>query len=160
MSLVPTGIASAAQPQQKAWPSGHRNRTVCDMSGDPSSVVLFDGACVFCRRSAERLRRWIGHDQDVSFRSFRDPGVLAIAPDLTEAECERALQLVEPDGRVYPGAEAIARLLARRPLGKLALAYYLPGLRQLIDVAYAWVARNRFRLRGRDDCDGTCQLHQ
>jgi predicted DCC family thiol-disulfide oxidoreductase YuxK len=57
--------------------------------------------------------------------------------------------LITPQGQVYGGAEAINVVL--RPiwwLRPLTYLYYLPGLRQLQDAVYCWVARNRGRLPG------------
>ncbi|GIW41008.1 MAG: hypothetical protein KatS3mg076_1585 [Candidatus Binatia bacterium] len=120
-------------------------------------AVLYDGRCAFCVAQARRLERWVG--AGVDWYSFRDAGVLERYPRISAEECERAMQLVEPDGRVFSGAEAVARLLARRRLLRpLARVYYLPFLRPVFDRAYAWVARNRFRLGGR--CEGEfCHLH-
>jgi len=39
-------------------------------------------------------------------------------------------------------------------LGILVAPTRLPGVRQLLDVAYRWFARNRLRLTGRCDADG------
>jgi predicted DCC family thiol-disulfide oxidoreductase YuxK len=81
------------------------------------------------------------------------------------------MHVVSPDGRVFAGAEGAARIAQRLPLlGWLALAYYLPGLRQLANLVYGLVARHRYRLFGRrvrdaggspaQTCDGgTCHLH-
>lgn len=124
-------------------------------SGRPA--VIFDGDCAFCIAQATRLQRWLGGR--VRLESFRDPGVIERYPGLTAAACEQALQLVETDGRISSGAEAVARSLRLRPgLAPLARLYYLPGIRQLANWGYAVVARNRFRLRG-NACEGACRLH-
>ena len=37
--------------------------------------------------------------------------------------------------------------------------YFLPGLRAIFDAVYRWIARNRYRLRGRQSCDdGACAV--
>lgn len=111
-------------------------------------MLLYDGACRFCIAQAERLARWV-HGR-VRLESFREPGVLSRYPGITRAECEAAIHLVEPDGRVSRGAEAIARTLMLRPaLAPLGVLYRMPFLRGLFDWGYGFVARNRFRLRGR-----------
>lgn len=121
-------------------------------------TVLFDGHCNLCRASVERLRRWVSPTR-VRFESFRDPGVLARHPQVSAERCERALQWVDARGRVREGAAAIAFLLRWRTLG-LSLLYFLPGLRQGVDLAYAWVARRRFELAGRSEgcVGGTCAI--
>jgi predicted DCC family thiol-disulfide oxidoreductase YuxK len=51
--------------------------------------------------------------------------------------------------------------MTRPVLGFFARVYFVPGLRQIANGLYDWVARNRYRLRGRtDDCeDGACAVH-
>ena len=125
---------------------------------DSRPVLVYDGACRFCVGQAERLARLAGGR--VQLESFRDPGVLERHPRLTRAACERAAQLVEPDGRVRTGAEAIVHALARRAgLAPLKWLYHLPVVRQVSDLGYRLVARNRFRLQGEVCADDACRLH-
>ena len=95
--------------------------------------------------------------------SFHDPGALDAFPGLTFNACMEAMHLVTADGKVYTGFEAAARAVAMRPLvGAVAYAYYVPGVRQLCDIAYKLVARYRYQLMGRrtEECDGgSCSLH-
>lgn len=121
-------------------------------------TVLFDGHCRMCVGAAKALVRWVPPDR-VRLRSFREPGALEPFPQVTPEQCERAMQYVRADGRVFQGAEAIVQALRHRPLGKLAAAYYAPGLRQLLDALYGWVARRRFKLAGRECPDGACAIH-
>ena len=124
-------------------------------------VVLYDGRCRFCVAGARRLAA-LARPGAIEMRDFQAPGVLAAYPQLTYEACMRAMQLVTMDGRVYEGAEAVARVLMTRPVfGLVARLYFVPGLRQVANALYDWVARNRYRLRGRtDDCEGgACALH-
>jgi tetratricopeptide (TPR) repeat protein len=96
-------------------------------------------------------------------RDFQAPGALDPYPMLTHDQCMRAMQVVRGDGRVFAGAEAVARVLATRPvLGKIAWLYYLPGIRALADALYSWVARNRYRFFGPPEAceDGACAVHR
>jgi predicted DCC family thiol-disulfide oxidoreductase YuxK len=126
-------------------------------------LVLFDGHCAFCRAQARRLASWTAGGAPVTMRDFQEAGALDAFPGLTHAECMKAMQLVTPDGRVYPGAEAAARLVAMRAWGVFAWLYYIPGIRWLCDRVYAWIARNRYRLakkRREASCDGNaCDVH-
>lgn len=81
-----------------------------------------------------------------------------IRASLTVAQTEQALWLILPDGTRYRGAAAVnGALRAMFPLlGGVALAlYHLPGMRQMQDAGYRWVANNRGRisrwLRLKDD---------
>jgi predicted DCC family thiol-disulfide oxidoreductase YuxK len=124
-------------------------------------IVLFDGRCRLCARSARALQRRFGPAR-LELEDLQQPGVLERHPSVTREAAMRRMHLVLPDGRVFGGAEAFARLLSTvRGVGWLAYLYYLPGVRQLADLAYALVARYRYRLFGRAEaCDGgTCHLH-
>lgn len=124
----------------------------------PTPVLIYDGRCRFCVAQAQRLQRWTRGR--VRLESFRDPGVIARYPGLTPEQCEQAVQLVEPDGRISGGAEAIARTLRLNPaFVPLSWLYHLPVLRQAADRLYALVARNRFRLRAATCLDDACRLH-
>jgi predicted DCC family thiol-disulfide oxidoreductase YuxK len=91
--------------------------------------------------------------------SFQDPGVLERFPGITHERCMRAMILVDTDGRAFTGMEAAARAV-----GGIALLYYVPIVRQLLDLIYWLIARNRYRLMGKQvqqgACEGgTCALH-
>jgi len=126
----------------------------------PPASLLYDGHCRLCTRGAQRLVRW-ARPGSILLLDFQQPGVLERFPGLTRAQCMQAMQLVEPDGRVRSGPEAIvATLLTRGFWFGWTRLYRLPGLRFLVDRAYAWVARNRYRFMGRSDCTSdACELH-
>lgn len=129
------------------------------------TIVLFDGDCRFCAIQVKKLLA-LARPHGLEAVNFQEPGVLERFPGLTHAECMKAMQLITPEGRVYRGFEAAVRALATRPyLGWVTWLYYLPGVRQVCDAAYAWIARNRYRLMGKTDsrseCQGgTCSSHQ
>lgn len=119
-------------------------------------TVLYDGHCRFCLASKKRLEARVG--PRLEWLSFREPEVLVRFSSLSAKALEESLHLVTVEGRVYSGAEAVVQVLARRPLFRLALVYYVPGLRQLADAAYRFVARSRFRWFGARCADGQCAL--
>jgi len=129
--------------------------------GGERLVILFDGHCKFCTRSAKRLARWF--KASVVARSFQDEGVLDAMPGVSYDACMKRMHVVTPAGRVFAGAEAVTRVLARTPVvGFLFFLYYVPGVRQLSELAYDLVAKYRYRLFGKTEaCDpgGTCHLH-
>ena len=68
-------------------------------------------------------------------------------PQVDEAACLAAMQLVLPDGTVLSGADAVPELLRRIPRWRwVAGVFALPGLRPLARRVYAWIARNRMQL--------------
>jgi predicted DCC family thiol-disulfide oxidoreductase YuxK len=146
-AMAPAPVASA----RTAPPGGTR------------PIALYDGHCRFCTRQVKTLQRIVGRDR-LETRSFQDDGVLATFPGIPYDAAMARMHIVTPDGRVYAGAEAAARAIARIPwVGWLAYVYYVPGLRQLAELTYRWIAKNRYRLMGRtSECDpnGTCHLHR
>ncbi|MGD0525518.1 MAG: DUF393 domain-containing protein [Polyangiaceae bacterium] len=124
-------------------------------------TVLYDGDCRFCTRSAHTIQRRFGRER-VALRNFQEPGALEAYPSVTHDAAMKKMHVVLPDGRIFAGAGAFVRILASiRFVGWLAYAYYIPGIKQLSDLAYATVAKYRYRLFGRTEtCDGgTCHLH-
>ncbi len=74
----------------------------------------------------------------------------------------KKMHVVTPDGRVFAGAEGFARILMQsRAIGWLGWLYYVPGVRQIADVLYTFVAKHRYRVFGRTgECsDGACSAH-
>ncbi len=122
-------------------------------------VLVFDGDCAFCTtcvRVAERyLRQTLASGGwDAVAYQFADLAELdARAGGRGEVSAERAgreVLWVTPGGRVYGGAQAVARLLMRSGgapayLGGLLV---LAPVRPVAELAYRWVAANRHRLPG------------
>jgi predicted DCC family thiol-disulfide oxidoreductase YuxK len=105
-------------------------------------LVLFDGECRFCRMWADRWAEAWGHRLDlVASQSARGR-----FPEIPTRAYDEALQLIDVDGQVYAGAEAVLR---SRDLGRnrrgLALRLYsgVPGAAQTMELAYAAIARSR-----------------
>jgi len=126
------------------------------MSG--RAILLFDGACAFCRRSVSILKRldWLGR---VECRDARDVATLPHCDEpLDPDKLLEEMHLVTPDGRrAHAGYRAI-RWLAWRlpPLWPLAPLLYLPGALWLGSRLYRRIARNRFKLI---PCEhGACRL--
>jgi predicted DCC family thiol-disulfide oxidoreductase YuxK len=121
------------------------------------TIVLYDGHCRFCTVNVGKLLA-LARRGAIEALSFQEPGVLDRFPGLSYDECMRAMQLITPEGRVFSGFEAAVRAVATRPLlGWFAYLYYLPGLRQLCDLAYSWIARNRYRLMKKSVIAGACE---
>jgi predicted DCC family thiol-disulfide oxidoreductase YuxK len=103
--------------------------------------MVFDGDCDFCKRWIERWRQITRGEVDyIAFQSLDNRW-----PELSRAECERAVQLISVDGSIASGASAVFRTLATRPGYRWMLRLYedLPGLRPITDSGYAFIARHR-----------------
>lgn len=120
-------------------------------------VVVFDGTCNFCLRQVEKIRR---RDRRSLFEIVprQEPSVEQRFPLLAEGDFDSGMRLVEPDGRILVGADAV-HAIARRltPWKWAAWLYLVPGLKHLFRWIYAWIARNRHRLAGRCET-GACGL--
>jgi predicted DCC family thiol-disulfide oxidoreductase YuxK len=126
-------------------------------------VVLYDGRCRFCQAQSKNLTA-LARPGAIELVDFQQPGVLEHFPRVTHEACMQAMHLITPTGRIYRGFEAAVQAVATRPvLGLPAYLYYVPGIRQVCDRFYRWLAAHRYRLLGNkpaDACpDGTCALH-
>ncbi len=83
---------------------------------------------------------------------WQTPGLLEKV-GLTEQQCMDAAWYVDAEGRKHRGAAAInASLHALGGIYRVASwVYRVPGLKQIEDWVYAWVARNRYRMPGSTD---------
>ncbi len=104
-------------------------------------ILVWDGECGFCRKSVERIRFLIS--DRVDYAAYQDLGDRF--PDIPRALFARSVHLIEPDGRVTTGAEAIFTLLGFSPAGSAWMACYrhLPGFAAISERVYEWVANRR-----------------
>src|SRR4029078_12181205 len=111
--------------------------------------MVYDGRCGFCVRSMAVLVAFDGVHH-ISVRDFRTNP----SPVVTDAQLEKALYLVLPDGRALPGFEAYRYVVLRVPgLWWVVPFFYIPVFSRMFGhPIYNWVAANRgmlsaFRLR-------------
>ena len=109
--------------------------------------LIYDGDCGFCAYWARYWEQLTG--ERVDYRPYQQ--VLPQYPTIGEAEFQRAVQFIAPDGRRASGAEASFLTLAHAPSKGfwLALYRYLPGFAPICELAYAYIAKRRpafFRL--------------
>jgi predicted DCC family thiol-disulfide oxidoreductase YuxK len=84
--------------------------------------MIYDGDCNFCKLWVHRWQHSIGDRLD--YLPFQDPSVAARFPEVPGGQFETAVQLIETDGHVYGGAEAVFRALAHGPHGEWLLDWY------------------------------------
>src|SRR4051794_33290358 len=96
------------------------SRRIANRFGKP--VMLFDGDCRFCRLWIERWQQSTG--DRVDFWPLQEPRVAENFPELPRDELEQAVHLIEADGSVYRGAEAVFRGLAVNPAKQWPLRLY------------------------------------
>lgn len=109
-------------------------------------VLVYDGDCGFCSASVAFARRWVKPRCDIEAGQRAELDALGV----TRQRAEYEALWVTPDGRVYGGAQAVARALLSAG-GGWAVAgalLRLPPLRWAAHGVYRVIARNRHRLPG------------
>lgn len=104
-------------------------------------LLIFDGDCGFCRRKVTRWQVLTG--SQVEYAPFQE--VEPQFPGISREQFQSSVQLIDTDGSVYGGAEAVLRLMSHVPQGKWLLWVYrrVPGFSPLAEWGYRFVARHR-----------------
>src|SRR6267143_2331131 len=107
----------------------------------PKSLLIWDGECHFCRRWIERWREITGDKVDYEISQ----NVAQKFPEIPLEQFQRSVVLIEPDGAVFTGAEAVFRSLRSRSSKRwLAWSYYhFPGFAPISEAFYKFVSMNR-----------------
>ena len=108
-------------------------------------VLVYDGDCGFCTTSVGFVERHVPTKAKISAYQLTDLDALGT----TTARASGEVLWVE-DGRVYGGAQAVARLLidAGGPWRPLGLLIRVPPFRWIAAGVYHLIAVNRRRLPG------------
>lgn len=120
--------------------------------------VVYDTSCRFCVRNADRLVR-LARPGAAVLVSSNDPGLVRERPEVAHLAATRAMQAIEPDGRVHSGVDALASVLNTRPVWRaVTWLVRVPPFRQLAQAGYWVIARYRHRLAWAvgGDAGGTC----
>ncbi|MGI8956706.1 MAG: lipase maturation factor family protein [Chthoniobacterales bacterium] len=103
-------------------------------------LLVYDGDCGFCKLW---LARW---QEETGGAVESQPLQQAAArfPEVPREEFERAVKLIESDGRVWSSAEAVYRSLGAggRPLNRWSYDH-LPGFAAVSEFAYRFIAGHR-----------------
>jgi predicted DCC family thiol-disulfide oxidoreductase YuxK len=119
--------------------------------------LYFDGACPLCAREVAFLRR-LDRGGRIRFTDIAAPGFDAPATGIAWQDLMDRIHARLADGTVVEGVEAFRRLYSLLGFGWLVAPTRLPGVRQLLDLAYRTFAKNRLRLTGRC-ADDSCAVH-
>ena len=122
-------------------------------------MIIWDGECNFCRQQVLRLRKLDWSDR-LTFLSLHDPRVAQRYPQLTHEQLMAEMWVVTPDGQKFGGADALRQLSRTLPaLWPIAPLLHIPLTMPVWRALYRWIARNRYRLAGKNCNSGTCDLH-
>ena len=125
---------------------------------DGQAIVLYDGACPFCRAGVEVLNKldWL---KKLHYQNCRRTADLPKAEVTLEPKrLIEEMHVVTPDRKAaYAGFAAFRWMAWRMPATALIAPFlYLPGVPWLGNKMYLWIARNRFKLI---PCkDGVCTV--
>lgn len=118
--------------------------------------VYYDGACPLCMREIRFLRA-VDRRGRILFTDIAAPGFDAAKTGYTWDELMDRIRGRLADGTPVEGVEVFRQLYGAVGLAPLVALTRLPGVRQLLDIAYEKFAKNRLRLTGR--CrDGVCEI--
>lgn len=110
-------------------------------------TLIFDGECGFCTRSRDFLVR-LDRRNRVHTEPLQGDGV-AERTGISREELEKSVTWLDEDGARYSGAHAVNAALAAALGTRIPLwIYRVPGVRQLQEALYRWVAANRHRFPG------------
>ena len=104
-------------------------------------LLAYEGGCGFCAYWVRYWQRLTG--ERVRYAPYQE--IAADHPGVPVEEFARAIQLFEPDGAHYSGADAAFRVLARAPGRGTGLWLYrrLPGFAGLAEATYTLIAHHR-----------------
>lgn len=105
--------------------------------------MIYDGECGFC---AVWIRRWQQATGDrVEYLAAQDSRVPGLFLENPQEALVAAVHLVETDGSVYRGAEAVFRALGYHAEERWLLDFYefSPGFARVSERAYGFIAKHR-----------------
>ncbi len=112
-------------------------------SPPPKPLLIYDGDCCFCTLWIHRWQCTTG--ELVDYLPSQNPQISERYPEIPHGEFDSSVQLVETDGTVYNGAEAVFRSLAHREKFQWVLNFYtdFPVFREATEWSYHFVANHR-----------------
>jgi predicted DCC family thiol-disulfide oxidoreductase YuxK len=111
------------------------------MKSDNRPVLIYDGDCDLCRRW---IARW-SHVTEARIDIISSQEAAHLFPEISPEQFQSSVQLVQPDGVVYEGAEAVFRTLAFNSSHRWPLWLYrnVYGVASATEFIYRFIARHR-----------------
>jgi predicted DCC family thiol-disulfide oxidoreductase YuxK len=107
-------------------------------------ALIYDANCALCEATKKFLSRW-DRRHSILYLHFQESQARALLPFLGGMDHLEAMYFLDKTGKSWKGMEAAREILRHLPLGPpLAWLFYLPGVPQLADRLYTWIARNRY----------------
>jgi len=111
-------------------------------------LVIYDGQCNICAGNLPWLYRldWLKRFDALPYQSEE---VYRRYPMVKRAECEEAMHVAFPNGRIYQGTDAFRAVFLRMPLTfVVGVVMAIPPMPWLLRKLYPLLARNRYRIGG------------
>jgi len=111
------------------------------MAKHKKPLMVYDGDCNFCRIWIDYWKQLTGGT--VEYAPYQE--VADRHPEIPRQQFTKAVQLIREDGSVLSGARAVFESLATAPRKRWVLwAFkYIPGVAQITELCYRFIARNR-----------------
>lgn len=129
------------------------------ISTKEKAVVIFDGDCNFCRSQIRALRFLDFGNRHFTFLSLHEPSVQVDFKQLKHEDLMQEMHIVDRENHVYAGAESVKYIVRKLPvLWIIAPLIYFPGTAPIWRALYRFIARNRYRIAGKNCDSGSCKL--
>ncbi len=120
--------------------------------------VFYDGDCPLCMREIRMLQRMDARKGAILFTNIADPAFDPSPLGLTMDDLMAKIRGRLPDGTLVEGVEVFRRLYSAVGFKRLVAMSRWFGISHLMDLGYHLFAKNRLRLTGRCNPDGTCKV--
>lgn len=117
--------------------------------------MFFDADCPLCMREIRMLRR-LDREARIRFTDITAPTFEPAALGLDAATLMATIHGRLANGKLVRGVEVFRQLYEAVGFRRAVALSRLPGISQLLDLAYAVFAKNRLRLTGRCE-SGACE---
>ena len=103
--------------------------------------MIYDGNCSFCRFWIDYWKQLTG--DAIEYAPYQE--VADQHPEIQREQFMKAVQLIGEDGIVFSGARAVVESLAaaQRKRWILWVFRYIPGVAQITELCYRFIARHR-----------------
>jgi len=124
------------------------------MESKQKPTIIYDGQCQFCLGQIDKIRR-LDSTESYYYLSRQSPNLLDQFPLLASEDFNTGLRLVNIDGHVSVGADAVYEIYKTlMPYKYIAWIYTLPIIKQFCKGVYYLIAKIRNRLKKK--CDSHC----
>jgi predicted DCC family thiol-disulfide oxidoreductase YuxK len=109
-------------------------------------VLLVDSECAVCNRSVQLIRRHLGRDEKILFRSlFSEEGIKYLKKHNLPEDYRESLVLID-QGKIYLKSDAVLRIAGKMKGIYPLLSVFMIVPRRIRDIFYDLLAKHRHKL--------------